>query len=130
MSPVATSIADVAVDESNNAYFAGWLNEVVFVESLDLNAIQRWSLQFDAGIDAYVGSISLNRDNEVFVDGAGTFRSQPAAGFVAKVRIATTVIDVSIDVRPGSETNPVNLRSRGVVPVAIGLRIVLTRLRS
>jgi hypothetical protein len=119
MSPVATAIADVAIDESDNAYFAGWLNEAVFVESVDLNAIQRWRLQFDAGVGAYVGSIARNRDNEVFVGGAGTFRSQPAAGFVAKIGFGSTVVEVSIDIRPGSETNPVNLTSRGVVPVAI-----------
>ena len=29
------------------------------------------------------------------------------------------VIEVDIDIRPGSETNPINLRSRGVIPVAI-----------
>ncbi len=40
---------------------------------------------------------------------------------------AACVIDVAIDVKPGSTDNPINLRARGVVPAAIPHDAGLTR---
>ncbi len=66
-----------------------------------------WRLEDARGISA---------DGRVIV---GTGRSPSAAneGWIAVLPSATT--QVAIDIRPGSDTNAVNLLSRGVIPVVI-----------
>ncbi len=40
-------------------------------------------------------------------------------GFWIPVKVLDTTIQVDVDVKPGSDTNPINLKSKGVIPVAI-----------
>ena len=63
-------------------------------------------------------------DSADFPTSAGAFDSRPSSG------VADAFVDEagtrsagghsrSIDIKPGSNTNPINLRSKGVIPVAI-----------
>jgi hypothetical protein len=39
--------------------------------------------------------------------------------FVTKLELVAATLTLNIDIKPGSTTNPINLRSKGVIPVAI-----------
>ena len=56
------------------------------------------------------GDIAFGPDGALYIADGG-------AGTVW--RISRSLIDVGIDIRPGGDQNPVNLRSNGVLPVAI-----------
>lgn len=43
----------------------------------------------------------------------------PGAVYVFRLQFGPDEIAAALDIKPGSDTNPVNLRSRGVIPVAI-----------
>ena len=39
--------------------------------------------------------------------------------FVAKLELPAAVLTVPVDIKPGGATNPIDLRSQGVIPVAV-----------
>ena len=68
---------------------------------------------FDNGGD-YVFAVAVQPDHRIVVVGDSGF----ALGLVRYLGEAEAVA-VLVDIKPGSDTNPINLRSRGVIPVAI-----------
>jgi hypothetical protein len=112
----------VDVDDSGNAYIAGFSSvnrpppvsaDRLTVLSFDPNGIERLRFRFDEPGGEYVRQLDVGPAGEVFVGGGGF------AGFVAKIDFKSPEFRVSIDIRPGSAVNPINLSSNGVVPVAI-----------
>jgi hypothetical protein len=49
----------------------------------------------------------------------GTYHDASNTAYLYKVELGPTVTEVALDIKPGSSTNPINLRSRGVITVAI-----------
>jgi hypothetical protein len=112
----------VAVDDSGNAYIAGFSSvdrprpesaDRLTVVSYDPNGIERMRFRFDEPGGEFVRQVDVGPAGEVLVGGTGY------AGFVAKIDFDSPELRVSIDIRPGSPVNPINLSSNGVVPVAI-----------
>ena len=68
---------------------------------------------FDNGGD-YVFAVAVQPDHRIVVVGDSGF----ALGLVRYLGEAEAVA-VLVDIKPGSDTNPINLRSKGVIPVAI-----------
>jgi hypothetical protein len=71
----------------------------------------------DAAGSAYVTGYTFSSDLPT-VSAAQTARGGGSDAFVAKIA-SLTVIQVSIDIKPGSNRNPVNPKSRGKIPVAV-----------
>ena len=46
-------------------------------------------------------------------------RRRALDAFVTKLELPAAAVTVLVDIKPGSDTNPINLRSKGVIPVAI-----------
>jgi len=40
-------------------------------------------------------------------------------GWIYELEVYLSVVEVELDIKPGSDTNPINLKSKGVIPVAI-----------
>src|SRR5262249_54118581 len=70
----------------------------------------------DAAGDTYVTGDTASGD---FPTTPAAFDTTPNGGVDAFVTKLAAALSVSIEVRPGGETSPINLKSRGVVPVAI-----------
>ncbi len=71
----------------------------------------------DAAGSAYVTGYTFSGDLPT-VSAAQAARGGGSDAFVAKIA-SLTVIQVSIDIKPGSNRNPVNPKSRGKIPVAV-----------
>jgi Beta-propeller repeat len=115
-------VGGVDVDDSGNAYIAGFSSvfrprpgsaDRLTVLSFDPNGIERLRFRFDEPGGEFVRQVDIGPAGEVFVGGTGF------AGFLAKIDVNSPALRVSIDIRPGSAVNPINLSSNGVVPVAI-----------
>jgi hypothetical protein len=79
---------------------------------------QGLGIAVDAAGSAYVTGITVSAD---FPTTSGAFDTSYNGGdeaFVAKLTAAATV-SVLVDIKPGSARNPINLRSHGVISVAI-----------
>jgi FG-GAP repeat len=63
--------------------------------------------------------VSVGISGFVPVVGAPFHNSQIGAAYAFDLTPAPTELTVSVDIKPGSDTNPVNLTSKGVIPVAI-----------
>ena len=114
-----------------DAYFCGgrlgWAN--MFLETDPSQASSSDSLvkilQFSVAPGEYFGVHGILRANAV--DGSSNafdtlsmkFDDTSAASLMASGIPQTSVISVQIDVKPGSESNSINPRSKGVVPVAV-----------
>jgi hypothetical protein len=73
-----------------------------------------FGIAVDAAGNAYLTGSTRSED---FPITPGAFDTSPYGGFVTK--LAAAAITVLVDIKPGSDTNPINLRSQGVIPVAI-----------
>jgi hypothetical protein len=91
---------------------------------------QASSLLGGPGYDLYVdGAFLASLDNDVryILSGAGFFEvalydlSGGAESIYGDALVSLPVpeIEVAIDIKPGSDRNPINLKSKGVIPVAI-----------
>ena len=77
-----------------------------------------WSIAVDSTSNAYVTGYTFSTEATFPVTVGPDLTSNGGSdAFVAK--IGTDVITVSIDIRPGSDQNTVNPKSRGKIPVAI-----------
>ncbi len=113
---------DIAVDGGQNVYVTGvWgAAHPGFVAALNRDGVLQWN----TFLEAILYSIALDGSRNVYLAGQIDFSwgtpVHPWAGgwdaFVAKIG-STTEID--IDIKPGSFPNNIDLRSRGVIPVAI-----------
>jgi len=72
----------------------------------------------DAAGSAYVTGITFASDFPTTPGAFDTSFNGDADAFVTKLS-AAAVVTIRIDIKPGSVRNPINLRSRGLVPVAI-----------
>jgi hypothetical protein len=56
-----------------------------------------------------------------FIEVRVTLKASPEglSPVLSDIRVQPAIIEVDVDIKPGSDTNPVNLRSKGVIPVAI-----------
>ena len=113
---------DIAVDGGQNAYVTGvWgAAHPGFVAALNRDGVLQWK----TGLEAILYSIALDRSRNVYVAGSidfswGTPVNPHAGGWDAFVAKIGSAIEIDIDIKPGSFPNSINLRSRGVIPVAI-----------
>lgn len=81
-----------------------------------LNAVAIDLSEFGIAEGTRVQTIRINNDSSL-VPGGVTISSSIAA--VGALNSAAPSISISIDIKPESDQNPINLRSNGVVPVAI-----------
>jgi hypothetical protein len=72
----------------------------------------------DAAGSAYVTGITFSANFPTTPGAFDTSSNGDADAFVAKLS-AVAVVSVHIDIKPGSAQNPINLRSHGLIPVAI-----------
>jgi len=120
--PLTSGLTAVAADAQGNPFVGGSVNDAVFVEALDQDGVSRWRLEFGdphPNLPPVILSLDVNTDAEVFAGGHSLSHETTVGGFVAKIGAEDPTIEVTIDVRPGSATNPVNLSSGGLIPVAI-----------
>lgn len=63
----------------------------------------------------------LGNDQEGVIQGSGWYGSNDPPGYADFdfIRVVSTIVPVTIDVKPGSFPNSINLKSKGNVPVAI-----------
>jgi hypothetical protein len=56
-----------------------------------------------------------------FIEVRVTLKASPEglSPVLSDIRVQPAIIEVDIDIKPGSDTNPINLKSEGVIPVAI-----------
>ena len=109
-------------DDAGNAYVAGFSSvdrpqpdsaHRLTVLSYDPDGIERLRFRFDEPGGETVRQLDVGPAGEVFVGGTGF------SGFLAKVDFNSPELAVSIDIRPGSAVNSINLTSKGVVQVTI-----------
>ena len=109
-------------DDAGNAYVAGFSSvdrpqpdsaHRLIVLSYDPDGIERLRFRFDEPGGETVRQVDVGPAGEVFVGGTGF------SGFLAKVDFNSPELRVSIDIRPGSAVNRINLSSNGVVQVTI-----------
>ena len=117
--PEPVEIADVDLDGRNDVLVlhGGWLSLGVFRQNVDgtLAPYEIYGLPYAShygpqGLD--VGDINGDSLPDVVV-------ADYNHGLVVLYHAATAVRDVPVDIRPWSDTNPVNPFSRGVIPVAL-----------
>jgi len=81
-----------------------------------------WSARYDGSASAY-DSPSTTRSLAISPDGSTVFVTGESEGIGTDRDYATLAYSlpvwVDIDIKPGSDTNPINPRSRGVIPVAL-----------
>ena len=88
----------------------------------DAAGTEVWTRQFGTSVSDRANGVSVDSSG-VYVAGrtSGTFPGQTSAGngdvFVAK--ILGTLVQVDIDIKPGSDPNCFNVNGNGVIPVAI-----------
>ena len=70
-----------------------------------------WAL---AEFDPYENGMGLTS-----VDGGANWFPATSADFAFRTYVGASVIEVLVDIKPGSSTNPINLSSTGTIPVAI-----------
>ena len=94
-----------------------------YVRKYDANGNELWTLEFGTSATDFGNGVAVNASG-VYVSGGtgGALPGQTSAGgfdaFVVKLA-EVTFIPVSIDIKPGSFPNSINLGSQGTVPVAI-----------
>jgi uncharacterized delta-60 repeat protein len=74
----------------------------------------RMTTDFGPGVDSASG-VALQGDGKIVTAGSSSLRDFAVARYLGD----STAIEVSVDVRPGTDSNPINLRSQGAIPVAI-----------
>ena len=87
-------------------------------------AFQAGNPAIDAAVDCTIVSTSSDPDNPggstVDADQRGVARPQgPACDIGAFELEMIQVVQATIDIKPGSDTNPINPKSKGAIPVAI-----------
>lgn len=68
----------------------------------------------EAEFDPYANGMTLTS-----VDGGTSWFPATSADFAFRTYVGPSTIEVSIDIKPGSATNPINLSSTGSIPVTI-----------
>jgi Beta-propeller repeat len=77
------------------------------------------AIAVDAAGSAYVTGQTQSVDFPTTPGAFDTSLNGCCDAFVTKLELPAPAVTVLIDIKPGSDTNPINLRSKGVIPVAI-----------
>ena len=96
-------------DGSFNYITSPWWANVAAVGNYGTTGWQYWEFQAPSA-----GTYQINPGVANRLDGA--LSSQIG---VDNFQVDPWLIEVTLDIKPGSDTNPVNLKSKGVIPVAI-----------
>jgi DNA-binding beta-propeller fold protein YncE len=104
----------IAVDGAGNVYVADTGNDRIQKFELDgegeYEYVTKWDGSDGAGQFSWPMGIAVDGAGNVYVVDTGNYRIQ---------KFGNPFIDPDIDIRPWSCRNPLNMRSRGVLPVAI-----------
>jgi hypothetical protein len=73
----------------------------------------------DPGGSAHVTGTTTSADFPTTPTSFDGSANDGADAFLTKLELPAAVLRVPIDIKPGSATSPINLRSQGVIPVAI-----------
>lgn len=97
-----------------------------FVRKYDSSGMEKWTRQFGSGTEEGASGNSISTDSDGSVFAAGMVRgalpgesAQAVLSYAFVAKLFEPVLSVTIDVKPGSFPNTVNLGSGGTVPVAI-----------
>ena len=119
-----TPLADVAMGvaaDGAGVYVVGGSAGMAYVRKYDPNGNVLWTRQFVTPSFAEGVGVGVQASG-IYVAGLtdSTLPGQTSAGdydsFVARI---TEVLTVTIDIKPGSDPNSINPKSRGTIPVAI-----------
>lgn len=108
-SEIAYNFISTLVIHSDGYLFA--LGNGVFVST---NAGEVWENVSTGLYNNYVNALTFNSSNQVFIGTTNGVWSRPLSEMVT-----VKPIPVVVDIHPGSEENPINIKSNGKVPVAI-----------
>jgi len=106
----------VAVDSVGNVYVADTYNHRMQKFDSDGNFLTMWgSSGVGEGQFYYPSGVAVDSAGNVYVADTYNHRIQK----FGEENFDEPTIHVTIDIKPGSHKNPLNLRSRGVLPIAI-----------
>ncbi len=125
----------VAVDGSGNAYISGYTEgdlggtnasgQDAFLTKFDSLGNELWSQQIGPSGTDYSLSVAVDGSGNAFISGytygdlGGTNAGDRDAFLVKFENPGPGILSLLMDIRPGSDINPVNSKSNGVLPVAI-----------
>jgi hypothetical protein len=126
---------NIKVDKAGYIYISGQTSGLLgaqrlggrdaFLSKLDLEGVPIWIQQLGSAGRDIARNMTMDDSNNVYITGDtdGSFFGQNAGSydaFVAKCAFPESQpLHVSVDVKPGSCPNPLNVKSKGVLPVAI-----------
>ena len=129
------SSTSVAVDASGNAFISGYTEGSLgganagrtdaFLSKFDSHGNLLWTQQLGTSRHDPSRSVAVDGSGNVFIGGqtGGTLGGSSAGygdAFLVKFQAPDPpTVEIEIDIKPGSDTNPVNLKSKGVLAVAI-----------
>ncbi len=122
----------VAVDAAGNAYISGYTwgslggpnagSHDAFVSKYDTEGNLLWTHQLGTASSDRSFGVAVDAIGDVYISGCtwGSLGGPNAgSGDAFLVKFAAPMLLVNIDIKPNSEVNAFNLKSKGVVPVAV-----------
>jgi 6-phosphogluconolactonase (cycloisomerase 2 family) len=103
--PVALSGSPYPAEYTGKELLASPDGSRLYQVTTELASILPMTIDAEGGLAPFVEPVAVETDDDTIPNGATYF--------------ARGVIEVAIDVRPGSDRNPIQLRGRGVISVAI-----------